>query len=218
MGYTIGESTRHRVAQNFWVNAVILIVLANLPDIDFLPGFLAGNPNMYHHRETHSIGFAVLAGMGSGVLFWYWHRRFWPYFALAFAAVSSHLVLDLLTHDFSNPRGMMLFWPLATEFYDFPWKIFLAVHKSDYSADFFVSVFHPNNFRPMLVELAVMLPLAAVVALKRIWVKRAHAPTKAGRRRTTAQRIETTLAWKTRRSLRWTPWPKRGRRRMIGSI
>jgi hypothetical protein len=44
-----------------------------------------------------------------------------------------------------------------------------------------------------------MLPLAAFVTLKRLWLKRAHAPTKAGRRRAAAQRIETTLAWKTRR-------------------
>ncbi|MGH7491765.1 MAG: metal-dependent hydrolase [bacterium] len=199
MGYTIGESTRYRLVQNFWVNAIILIVLANLPDIDFLPGFLAGTPNMYHHHETHSLGFAMLIGICSGAGFWLWRRRFWPYFALTFAAVSSHLALDLLTQDFAGPRGMMLLWPLTSEFYDSPWKFFLAVSKSNHSADFLASVFHADNIRVVVMELAIMLPLAAFVTLKRLWLKRAHAPTKAGRRRTVTHRIETTLVWKTRR-------------------
>ena len=199
MGYAIGESLRFRLARSFWMNAFIFMVLANLPDIDFLPGFLLGSPNMYHHHQAHSLGFAAAVGILGGGCWWLRQRRFWPGFGLVFATVSSHLVLDLLTQDFSDPHGMMLLWPLTSEFYDVPWKIFLAVNKSNQSADFFASVLHENNLRVVAVELAVMLPLAALVTFKRFWVWRAHRPTKAGRRRTSAQRIESTLAWKTRR-------------------
>ncbi len=199
MGYTIGESTRYRLSRNFWINVLILAVLANLPDVDFLPGFLAGIPNMYHHHQTHSLGFAVLIAMLGGAIAWFWQRRFWPGFGLVFAAVGSHLALDLLTQDFSDPHGMMLLWPLTSEFYDVPWKVFLAVNKSDRSENFFVSLLNTANVRVVAIELAVMLPLAALAALKRFWMKRALAPTKAGRRRIATQKIETTLAWKTRR-------------------
>ena len=199
MGCTIGESTRYRLSRNFWTNVLLCAVLANLPDIDFLPGFFSGNPNMYHHHQLHSLGFAALLGMLGGAMLWLRHRRFWPYFWLVFAAVGSHLVLDLLTQDFSDPHGMMLFWPLSSGFYDLPWKVFLAVNKSDHSVDFIASVFHQSNLRVVAVELAIMLPLAATVTLRRLWRKRSHAPTKAGKRRASAQSIESTLAWKTRR-------------------
>ncbi len=199
MGYTIGESSRHRLSRNFWTNAFIFMVLANLPDADFLPGFLMGNPNMYHHHQAHSLGFAALMGILGGAIMWLVQRRFWPYFGLVFAAVGSHLVLDLLTQDFSEPHGMMLLWPLTSEYYDLPWKTFLAVHKSDRSADFLGSVLHWNNFRVVVVELAIMLPFAALATLRRFWIMRAQTPTKAGRRRASAQHIESTLDWKARR-------------------
>lgn len=199
MGYTLGECTRYRLARNFGMNAFVFAVLANLPDVDFLPGFLAGNPNMYHHHQTHSLGFAAAMAMLGGAIMWLAQRRFWPCFWLVFAAVSSHLVLDLLTQDFSEPYGMMLLWPLSSEFYDAPWKIFLAVHKSDYSGDFFASVFSAANLHVAVMELAIMLPLAGLVTLKKFWRRRAQAPTGASKRRISSQRIESTLAWKTRR-------------------
>jgi hypothetical protein len=143
------------------------MALANLPDIDFLPGYLAGKPNLYHHYHTHSLGFAAIVGALAGLFYWHTRGKFWPYFTLVFAAVSSHLLLDLLTADEAPPYGMALFWPLSPQFYDLPWDVFGAVHKSDSSHDFFPSLFHSMNLRVMLLELAILLPLAAFVrALK----------------------------------------------------
>jgi len=44
---------------------VVVFLLANLPDVDFLFGYVAGNPSRYHHLWTHSLTFAI----GIGVLF-----------------------------------------------------------------------------------------------------------------------------------------------------
>jgi membrane-bound metal-dependent hydrolase YbcI (DUF457 family) len=32
-------------------------------DFDFIPGILIGNPGRFHHAQSHSITFAVLAGV-----------------------------------------------------------------------------------------------------------------------------------------------------------
>jgi hypothetical protein len=36
---------------------VFILLCANVPDVDFLFGFAAGNPNLYHHMWTHSLAF-----------------------------------------------------------------------------------------------------------------------------------------------------------------
>lgn len=163
MGYTIAASSRFKLSPNMWMNIFIFALLANLPDIDYLPGFLAGFPNRYHHHEIHSLGFAALMGLIAGLVYLRMRGKFWACFLPVFFAVSSHLLLDLLTEDFSDPRGMMLFWPLSSEFYDFSWKIFKSVDKSNQSSDFFISLFTLHNLRVVLIEFAIMLPLALLV-------------------------------------------------------
>ncbi len=163
MGYTLAESSRFKLSRNVWMNIFIFALLANLPDIDFLPGYLEGFPNRYHHHEIHSLGFAVLMGLVGGLVYLRMAGKFWAYFLPIFFAVSSHLLLDLLTEDFSDPRGMMLLWPLNSEFYDVSWKIFKSVNKSNHAADFFSSLFTLHNLRVVLIELMIMLPLALAV-------------------------------------------------------
>lgn len=168
MGYTIAEGASLRLTKSYWLDVLILMLLANLPDIDFLPGYLVGKPNLYHHYQTHSLGFAAIVATLGGLFYWRRRGRFWPYFLLFFTAVSSHLFLDLLTVDSAPPYGMTLFWPFSMQFYHGSWEVFAAVHKSEFSRDFFASLFHPMNLRVVLLELAVMLPIAGLVrALKR---------------------------------------------------
>ncbi|MEK7730139.1 MAG: metal-dependent hydrolase [candidate division KSB1 bacterium] len=167
MGYTIAESSRFKLSPNVWMNLFIFALLANLPDLDFLPGFLAGFPNRYHHHELHSLGFAALMGLMGGLVYLRMAGKFWACFLPIFFAVSSHLLLDLLTEDFSDPHGMMLLWPFNSEFYDVPWKIFASVNKSNHSSDFIMSLFTLHNVRVVLIELAIMLPLALAAAFTR---------------------------------------------------
>lgn len=163
MGYTLAEGSRIKLSRNVWMNIFIFALLANLPDIDYLPGFLEGFPNRYHHHEIHSLGFAALMGLVGGLVYLRVAGKFWACFLPIFFAVSSHLALDLVTEDFSDPRGMMLLWPLNSEFYDCAWKIFKAVNKSNHSSDFFISLFTLHNVRVVLIELIIMAPLALAV-------------------------------------------------------
>ena len=38
----------------------LYVFMANIPDLDFIPGFLMGRPNLLHHGISHSLGAAVL--------------------------------------------------------------------------------------------------------------------------------------------------------------
>ncbi len=46
-----------------WKEVLFFLILANLPDLDFLPGIVSGDLNRYHHGASHSIGFCLLTGV-----------------------------------------------------------------------------------------------------------------------------------------------------------
>lgn len=179
-GYAIAEATNVRLAKNKWLNVAIFAVLANLPDIDYLPGFLLGQPNRFHHLWTHSLGLALLLGFFGSVLLWRRHRevavqalmpangntrQFALYFLAISAAVFSHCLLDLFTEDSSPPYGMLLFWPFDRGFYDVTWNLFPSTHKSNESATFFASLLHWYNFKIALREFLIMAPIAGLIKL-----------------------------------------------------
>ena len=90
-------------------------------DFDFLPGLFLGAPSRFHHAQSHSITFALLAG----ILALIWARKarlFWG--ILIGLAYASHLALDLLTFDDSPPHGIPIFWPWLTEAFHCPVTLF----------------------------------------------------------------------------------------------
>ena len=62
MGYSLYEAIPNGEKSFSWRMLIVYVVVANLPDIDFLPGLIQGNPNKYHHHFTHSITFCMLVG------------------------------------------------------------------------------------------------------------------------------------------------------------
>jgi len=184
MGYAIAEvaeATNVRLTSKKWLNVSIFVTLANLPDCDFLPGFLLGEPNRYHQWFTHSLGFVILVGLFGGLF--YWRRqnlnnlqsaesqaRFGLYGVFVGLAVLSHLVLDLLTWDSSPPKGMMLFWPFDKNHYDVRWDFFLACRRDNASATFFSSLLTWYNFKIALREFLIMAPLVGLAKIfERLW-------------------------------------------------
>jgi len=167
-GYCLHETNGLAFFKKPWQTLLFFAVLANLPDIDFLPGFLLGNPNMFHHGIVHSLGTAVLVGaLGA----WYFSRengRFWAYFAIIAGVFYSHLVLDFFNDDGTPPIGVMLFWPLSAESFQSPWVLFLSVEKSSDSSTFFRSLMTLHNAQVALRELLVMLPLAVLARVYRL--------------------------------------------------
>lgn len=88
------------------------ILFANLPDFDFIPGILMGDPWAFHRGVTHTVFFAALVSGITFVVFASRDARAATWWAgVTFVAVASHLFLDLLT---ATPQsGLALMWPLS---------------------------------------------------------------------------------------------------------
>ena len=125
------------------------IVLASLPDLDYLPGILSGELNRYHHHDTHTLGFGAAALAGLAVL----ARTRGPgrgrrFLLLGLLLLLSHLAADMLTRDGSEPFGIMALWPLSEQRMISPVSLFPAFRKDELA-----EVFQPVNLRPVFLEL-----------------------------------------------------------------
>lgn len=142
----------------------ILLVSANAPDLDFLPGLLLGDESLFHHGAGHSIGGAVLyslaimavaAAVGGG-------RKALLAAGLGFVLFTSHLFLDLFVRDTGAPYGIQLLWPFTDRYTMAPWWIFpnLDRHPFDWSV--------VGRALPVVaIELLLLGPLVAAAAVLR---------------------------------------------------
>lgn len=112
-----------------WRLIALFMFIGNLPDFDFLIGFVAGRPGLVHRGVSHTIGAAVAFGVfAGGVARSRWRAPFLPA-ALAFAAAyGSHLLLDWLTVDSRPPEGGQFLWPFSDAYYIAPIRIFGEIH------------------------------------------------------------------------------------------
>ncbi|RMF56361.1 MAG: metal-dependent hydrolase [Calditrichaeota bacterium] len=167
MGYTLYETLEQKRERTSWATVLLFAVVANLPDIDFLPGFLVGNPNLYHHHYlSHSLGAALVVGaLLGGYYAWRKDKSFLGYFLIFTTVYFSHVVLDYFTQDTSGPFGVPMFWPFSKEFVISPVPIFLSVHKVGRSDVFFQNLFVVHNLLVAVWEVVVFLPVLAVVKL-----------------------------------------------------
>jgi len=100
---------------------LLYIFMANAPDLDFLPGFLIGKPNLYHHGISHSFGAAVIFSLCGTLLFQMkQYRSAVKAFGVYLSLYASHLILDFLCLDGRPPHGIPIFWPFTNEYYTFP--------------------------------------------------------------------------------------------------
>ena len=145
-------------------------------DLDFLVGWYYGDLNGYHHLGSHSIFAALLYGLIVYVAL----RNFgnshnpdepsiWP--VAGGLMYLSHIVLDWLAEDTSEPVGIQLLWPLSEQFMASPISIFPRfMHEAD-GADvlgMFVGLFNWHNFTVVIIEIVIFLPLV----LMTLWSKR----------------------------------------------
>ena len=167
MGYALYNGTRKDDTRFSWRLLLLLVILANVPDVDFLPGLLVGNANQFHHHYfSHSLGAAIVVGVLTA--FFYTRRtdrKFAVYLGLFFGAYFSHLVLDYFTADTSEPVGLPMFWPLTSEYFYSPKTIFMAVHKIGASEQFFQSLFVLHNVGVLLWEAVVFVPILTIIKL-----------------------------------------------------
>ena len=111
------------------IRAAVVVGAALVPDLDLLFRFVDGRN--HHNNETHSLGFAVLAGIAGAIAFPL--LRFARPYALALAASlgwASHTLLDYLNRDTSPPIGLMALWPGSDAHYKFPWPLFMDIGRT----------------------------------------------------------------------------------------
>jgi membrane-bound metal-dependent hydrolase YbcI (DUF457 family) len=151
--------------RNRWLDGLFFIFLANLPDADFLPGFLAGSPNRYHHGVFHSLGAALAVAAFTGAVFLKFKKTFWRHAAMVFLVLLSHLLLDYFTRDLAAPYGLPLFWPLSGAYHFAPSPFFINITRSAASSDFFLSLFSAHNLKAALLEVGLLGGLVLLVTM-----------------------------------------------------
>lgn len=161
--------------KNDWLTVLFFISLANMPDLDFIPGLLKGKPNMYHQGYSHTLGAALLVGLVGGYLFGKHNGSIFRSSCIVCLAYYSHMMLDYCNQDGRFPYGVMLFWPFADTFFMAPFAFFDPVMKSASSANWLQSVLSMHNLKVAIKELVMMGPIAAgAYVLRKYFMQRAQ--------------------------------------------
>ncbi len=113
---------------------VLLVLLANLADVDFLIGLgTETNVNALHRGFTHSLAAAVFVALAVSCV-WRIAAGFWRSAILYFTAYGSHLLIDLCTGTqigwTKSGSGVPLLWPWPKNFSSPLILIFGVRHQS----------------------------------------------------------------------------------------
>ncbi len=135
------------------------VVLANLPDVDYVPGVISGEINAYHHLYTHTIGW-VLVASAAAWLVWRFATRAANFrdYLFVLAVLGSHLALDWVSDDGRPPFGIMAFWPITGRFFISSRPVFWRLLKTEWA-----DVFQWHNVGAVGVELLVCLPVLFLI-------------------------------------------------------
>jgi inner membrane protein len=142
---------------------VVFALAGTAADVDLLFGA--------HSGPTHGLGAAVIAGMLVAVVSSVRLRaeatRSAKEGALRFAgavmaAYASHTLLDWLGTDLSPPIGIMALWPFTSDYYESHLHLFRAISRRYWLPEFWTS-----NARALAGELAILLPVIALVFFAR---------------------------------------------------
>ena len=177
MGYVLHDtlekqtsllSVGNRVSS--WKTLLLFVILANLPDLDFLPGFLLGEPNRFHHHYwSHSLGAAVVVGCLTALIFCGRDRGRFVWQMLLFSGIYfSHVALDTLSSDLKEPFGVPMFWPFSEAYIVSPVLIFMSIQKVDTSGGFIPSLLTAHNLWAAAWEFLVFAPVVSIMKLMQL--------------------------------------------------
>ncbi|MFC1657198.1 metal-dependent hydrolase [Candidatus Moduliflexota bacterium] len=138
----------------------LAVISANAPDLDFLPGLIAGDESIFHRSAGHSTGGAGIYGalvFGAVILITGKSRAALAASAIGLSLFGSHLLLDLFTRDPAPPYGMQLFWPFSREYHLSPRTFFPNLDRHPFDLSVVGRALPVAAF-----ELVIFLPLLAV--------------------------------------------------------
>src|SRR3990172_3766487 len=167
MSYALYETISKEKLRPSWRMLLLFILVANLADFDFIPGFLLGEPHKFHRLFiSHSLGGSVLVGFVFAVCVWISKKEKFVFYFLIFTGVYfSHVLLDLFNSDYSAPYGVPLFWPFSNEYVMSPVPIFMPIEKSGHGVEFIKSLFIKHNILAALWEAIVFILILTIIKL-----------------------------------------------------
>lgn len=145
---------------------LLYVVVANGPDLDFIPGLLAGAPNLYHHGISHSLGAGILFVCGCFLLMKLFGKKLsWTEGITLFFLYAVHVFLDLFSMDGRPPFGVPLFWPLTESYFMVPLLPPVKHSVLDHATfgQFLGDALSCHNILVIGLELLMVLPLALLV-------------------------------------------------------
>lgn len=131
-GYLVHRATHRGPSRGepakVWWRVALFMLIGNLPDFDFLIGFVCGRPGLVHRGVSHTILAAIVFGAVAGWIARRWRAEPFLPTAVAFgAAYASHLLIDWLSMDTRPPLGGQFLWPLSAAYYVSPVPIFAEI-------------------------------------------------------------------------------------------
>jgi len=107
---------------------ILTVGLSLLPDIDSIAGLLLGDFGRYHNGPSHSLFVGLAAALLVGGIAWRARRAgFFHWFGIALVCYHLHIIFDFFTIG----RGVLLFWPLTSDRFQSPVKLFYGLRWSD---------------------------------------------------------------------------------------
>jgi len=168
VGAVVGEALRPAGRRGpVWVLAAV--TLANAPDLDFLPGLLAGDPVRWHRGATHTLLAALVVAVAAwGLARWRQSRSPRRWAVLAGTAWASHLLVDWLTVDVVPPYGVPVLWPLVVAHSHAPIALFGEIVVDPRGArEFVASLVAPATLQVWLAELATGVAIGVALVVRR---------------------------------------------------
>ena len=109
IGLATFELSSNRSGFQRWKRFIFITVLANLPDVDVIFGLvLTWNGNAFHRGPTHSLVFALLAGLIAWHLGRHWLKMPELTYRLCCLLILSHVFADAIF----TRLPVSFFWPL----------------------------------------------------------------------------------------------------------
>ena len=159
---------------------LIFVGLANLPDLDFLPGIFIGQPNYYHHGPSHSILLAFFAALAVYTATNKYFNKLDKkrYSLILLITAISHTLLDYFSRDTGHPYGVPLLWPLDNTYYISSVSLFSDIERSsEPGMAFILSIFNTHNLIAIVGELlfiTMVLSIVVSIRYRHILVKKSY--------------------------------------------
>lgn len=102
------------------------VALANVPDLDFVPGLLLGDPSAFHRGVTHTLaGVLIATTIAAAIIPRLQSLRAAPlprggWTTFVFVALASHLLVDVVSVDTTPPCGAAILWPFSDHLFYAP--------------------------------------------------------------------------------------------------